>query len=179
LTDPVDPEWVRQSFTWFPRLHQVPDWYIEARVADGCRLPARVWRDALSGLTRPRRPTETGSLAAPTLILWGDRDELLPRADQDRLATVIPSSRLVIYENTGHLVLWEQPDRVAADLADFAMNLEHPGTLTVRPCADGVDSRGLNRRVALNSGSPASSTACAGVPIETPDLAPLCVKKLF
>jgi rifampin ADP-ribosylating transferase len=127
LTDPVDPDWVRQSFSWFPRFHHVPDWYIEARVADGCHLPARVWRDALSGLTKPRPPTEAGNITAPTLILWGDRDELLPRADQDHLTMVIPSSRLVIYEGTGHLVLWEQPDRVAADLADFALKLRHPG----------------------------------------------------
>jgi rifampin ADP-ribosylating transferase len=127
LTDPVDPDWVRQSFTWFPRSNHVPDWYIEARVADGCHLPARVWRDALYGLTKPRPPTEAGNITAPTLILWGDCDELLPRADQDHLAMVIPGSRLVIYEGTGHLVLWEQPDRVAADLADFALKLGHPG----------------------------------------------------
>jgi pimeloyl-ACP methyl ester carboxylesterase len=30
-----------------------------------------------------------------------------------------PCSRLVVYEDTGHLVLWQQPERVASDLADF------------------------------------------------------------
>ncbi|MGH8774743.1 MAG: alpha/beta fold hydrolase [Jiangellaceae bacterium] len=128
LTDPVDSAWVRESLDWFPRFHEIPDWYLEDRVADGCRLPARVWRDALTGLTRTRPPTETGTITTPTLILWGDRDELLTRADQERLAEAIPGSRLVIYEDTGHLVRWEQPDRVAADLANLALSVELTGS---------------------------------------------------
>ena len=123
LTDPVDSAWVRESLTWFPRFHEVPDWYLDDRVADGARLPARVWCDALSGLTTPLAPTEVGSITAPTLIIWGDHDDLLPRADQELLAATIPGSRLVIYDDTGHLVLWEQPDRVASDLAAFATGL--------------------------------------------------------
>jgi rifampin ADP-ribosylating transferase len=116
VSDPVDPAWVRASLDWFPRFHDIPGWYLTDRVADGCRLPARVWRDALTGLTTARPPTEAGSITARTLILWGDRDELLARAEQERLAEAIPGSRLVVYGDTGHLVLWEAPERVAADL---------------------------------------------------------------
>jgi pimeloyl-ACP methyl ester carboxylesterase len=42
LTDPVNRAWVRDSLTWFPRFHDVPDWYIDARVDDGVQMPARV-----------------------------------------------------------------------------------------------------------------------------------------
>jgi rifampin ADP-ribosylating transferase len=59
------------------------------------------------------------------MIIWGDRDELLPLEDQKTLAAAIPGSRLVVYEDTGHLVLWEQPKRVAADLAAFTA-AQHP-----------------------------------------------------
>jgi pimeloyl-ACP methyl ester carboxylesterase len=116
LTDPVDPEWVRASLSWFPLEHPVPDWYLADRVTDGARTPARVWQQALAGLTEAPPPTETGTITAPTLIIWGGRDTLLPRADADLLAAAIPGARLLIYEDTGHLVLWERPDRVAADL---------------------------------------------------------------
>jgi non-heme chloroperoxidase len=34
----------------------------------------------------------------------------------EALAAAIPGSRLVVYEGTGHVVHWEQPERVAADL---------------------------------------------------------------
>jgi hypothetical protein len=32
-----------------------------------------------------------------------------------------------VYEHTGHLVLWEQPERVATDLADFVAGLSISG----------------------------------------------------
>jgi pimeloyl-ACP methyl ester carboxylesterase len=123
LTDPISRAWVKGSLTWFPRFHDVPEWYIEARVDDGLRMPARVWRQALAGLTEATPPTEAGTIDTPTLIIWGGRDELLPRADGDALAAAIPDSRLLVYSDTGHLVLWEQPERVAADLTDFVNHL--------------------------------------------------------
>lgn len=119
LTDPIDRTWVEDSLTWFPRFHDVPEWYIAARVDDGVTTPARVWRQALTGLTEATPPTETGTIRTPTLIIWGERDELLPRSDAGALAAAIPGSRLVVYPDTGHLVLWEQPARVASDLTAF------------------------------------------------------------
>jgi pimeloyl-ACP methyl ester carboxylesterase len=123
LTDPIDPTWVEESLTWFPRFRDVPDWYIKDRTRDGLRVPARVWRAGLTGLTTAVPPSESATITAPTLIIWGARDELLPRDDADALAAAIPASRLVVYEDTGHVVLWEQPERVAADLTDFVLTL--------------------------------------------------------
>jgi pimeloyl-ACP methyl ester carboxylesterase len=123
LTDPVDPTWVEESLTWFPRYHHVPDWYIKDRIRDGLRVPAHVWRAGLTGLTTAVPPSESGTITAPTLIIWGERDELLPLRDGHLLAEAIPGSRLVVYQDTGHLVLWEQPQRVATDLVDFVARL--------------------------------------------------------
>lgn len=123
LTDPVDPTWVEESLTWFPRYHHVPDWYIKDRIRDGVRVPAHVWRAGLAGLTTAVPPSESGTITAPTLIIWGERDELLPLPDGHLLAEAIPGSRLVVYQDTGHLVLWEQPQRVATDLVDFVDRL--------------------------------------------------------
>ena len=123
LTDPVDRAWVQESLTWFPRYHEVPERYIEARVDDGVRMPARVWRRALDGLTEATPPTEAGTIDSPTLIVRGGRDELLSRADSDALAAAIPGSQLIVYPDTGHLVLWEEPSRIASDLATFVARL--------------------------------------------------------
>jgi rifampin ADP-ribosylating transferase len=54
------------------------------------------------------------------LILWGERDEMLPRSDGRALAAAIPDSRLVTYAGTGHMVHWEEPERVAADVVALA-----------------------------------------------------------
>ncbi|HWI01921.1 MAG TPA: alpha/beta hydrolase, partial [Propionibacteriaceae bacterium] len=73
LTDPVDPAWVEESLTWFPRYHQVPDWYIKDRIRDGVRVPAHVWMAGLTGLTTAVPPSESATITAPTLIIWGER----------------------------------------------------------------------------------------------------------
>lgn len=135
LTDPVDVDWVRESLSWFPLLHDVPASYLEARVADGARVPAHVWKQSLEGLCAATPPTESGTITAPTLVLWGAQDDLLGRDQQEDLVRAIPGSRLVTYEDTGHLVLWEQPERVARDLADFMRSRLGgltPGTSPVR-----------------------------------------------
>ena len=116
LVDPIDPEWVRASLEWFPRFQPVPAWFLDNRVVDGTSVPARVWRQALEGLTAAPAPTDIGKITAPTLIIWGARDEILRFEDQEALSEAIPDSQLVVYQDTGHLVLWEQPDRIAADV---------------------------------------------------------------
>ncbi len=123
LTDPLNRAWVKESLTWFPRFHDVPEWYIEARVDDGVRMPARVWRRSLAGLMEATPPTEGGTIRTPALIIWGGRDALLTRADTEALADAIPGSRLVVYPDSGHLVLWEEPARTAADLTAFVTHL--------------------------------------------------------
>ena len=123
LTDPVDTEWVRESLEWFPRYHDVPAWYLDERVQDGVRMPAHVWREALDGLVTAVPPTEAGTIAARTLVIWGGRDELLSREEQTALCDAIPESRLIVYDGVGHLVVWERPERVARDVTDFVEGL--------------------------------------------------------
>jgi rifampin ADP-ribosylating transferase len=123
LVDPVDRAWVKASLEWFPRFHDIPAWYVEDRVDDGVGMPASVWRTSLAGLCTAMPPTETGTITAPTLIVWGERDGLLSRDDEEALAAAIPGSHLIVYDDTGHLVLWEQPERVANDLTDFIKDL--------------------------------------------------------
>lgn len=124
LRDPVPESWVRESLTWFPLFHDVPRAYLEDRVRDGARIPAHVWRETFNGLCAAPPPTDTGTITSPTLIVWGGRDELLDRAQQEDLARAIPDSKLVTYEDTGHLVLWEQAERLARDVTAFLEGLE-------------------------------------------------------
>ena len=117
LTDPLDEDWVRDSLSWFPLLHDVPRWFIEDRVRDGLKMPAHAWKAILDGLCDATPPTESGTIHAPTLILWGAHDGVLPRGDQETLAARIPGAVLKVYPDVAHLVLWECPERVAEDTA--------------------------------------------------------------
>jgi pimeloyl-ACP methyl ester carboxylesterase len=125
LEDPVDPRWVREFLAWFPLCYEVPDWYVEDRVREAARIPAAVWRASVAGLTTSPPPTTLGTICAPTLILWGDRDGLLAHEDQVALAETIPNSQLLVYQGVGHLMLWEQPERVASDITRFLPGAEY------------------------------------------------------
>jgi pimeloyl-ACP methyl ester carboxylesterase len=57
------------------------------------------------------------------VIVWGDRDTLCSRADQDALLAAIPGSRLITYAGAGHALHWEEPERFAAEVATFAASL--------------------------------------------------------
>jgi pimeloyl-ACP methyl ester carboxylesterase len=126
LGDPVDPRWVQEFLAWFPLCHDVPSWYFEDRVREAARIPAAVWQRTLAGLTTSPPPTELGTITTPTLILWGDSDGLLAREDQLTMASAIPNSQLLVYEGVGHLMLWEQPERVATDIAHLVRGAVTP-----------------------------------------------------
>jgi rifampin ADP-ribosylating transferase len=123
LADPIERDWVRGTLAWFQFQRPVPAAYLEDRVEDGVRMPARVWREALAGLTEVVPPTESGVIGAPTLVIWGAHDELLPASTGEELTAAIPHASLRTYEDAGHMVLWEQPDRVAEDIVAFVATL--------------------------------------------------------
>jgi pimeloyl-ACP methyl ester carboxylesterase len=52
-------------------------------------------------------------LAAPTLVIHGTEDEMLPVENGRLVARLIPGSRLEILDGIGHMFFWEQPERSA------------------------------------------------------------------
>ena len=96
---------------------EVPEAVMAMLCEENLKVPARVWRDAFEGLPAADPPLDTGRMSAPTLIVWGARDSLLPRADQEVMATEIPGARFVVYSGVGHLPVVEAPAEVAADIA--------------------------------------------------------------
>lgn len=55
----------------------------------------------------------------PTLIVWGDRDEIIPISHASAAHEAIPGSRLVILEGVGHFPHVEAPEKFLAVLTDF------------------------------------------------------------
>jgi len=67
----------------------------------------------------PALPHLLGAVAAPTLIVWGDDDRIVPRECADRYAAALPNARIEIVPNCGHAVDLEQPDTLARLIGDF------------------------------------------------------------
>ncbi|MGH9874214.1 MAG: alpha/beta fold hydrolase [Pyrinomonadaceae bacterium] len=62
---------------------------------------------------------ELGKILSPTLILWGAQDQLLPLAGGRKMSSLIKDSKLVIFENCGHLPQEEMPARVVDEITRF------------------------------------------------------------
>jgi pimeloyl-ACP methyl ester carboxylesterase len=95
------------------------------------RLPAALAAEQLRGAGKPgflqalqaileydfreRLP----EIACPTLIVWGERDRLINVRDADVFAELIPGSRKILLEDTGHVAMLERPGAFNALLEDF------------------------------------------------------------
>jgi non-heme chloroperoxidase len=102
----------------------LPPGLLDTIVAESMKLPAWLWRELFGGFLEIDLLPRLGSIEAPTLLVWGDRDEFISRADQDRLLAAIPDCRLQVYAGIGHAVHWEVPQRLAAELTSFTPILE-------------------------------------------------------
>lgn len=115
LEDPIEPALAREMSEGMT-ARELPEAVWATLAAESAKAPARVWRDAFEGLIAAEPPLDTGVISAPTLIVWGAHDRLLPREDQEAMAAEIPNARLEIYPDVGHLPVVEAPERVAAHI---------------------------------------------------------------
>jgi pimeloyl-ACP methyl ester carboxylesterase len=89
------------------------------------RHPTRIRNELLFEITQGSgRPGFMGALRAimeydfrdrlpeigcPTLIVWGTEDMLVPESDAGEFERLIPNSRKLIFEDTGHMAMIERP----------------------------------------------------------------------
>lgn len=88
--------------------------------------PLTLWqatRDLLASDLRPNLE----AITAPTLILWGDRDGLLPVELAHELHAALPSSELRIFPGAGHNPMWETPAAFNEAVRAFLHHDERPG----------------------------------------------------
>ena len=62
---------------------------------------------------------KVSGVTAPTLILWGGRDQLIPPAFSQRFAADIPGSQQVVFDELGHVPQEEDPQRTVAVVKAF------------------------------------------------------------
>ena len=71
---------------------RVPDWFASTSVDLSARLP---------------------SISIPTLLLWGDADPISPGGVGQRLASLLPDSRLIVLSGGSHDLALEEADQIA------------------------------------------------------------------
>ena len=118
MDDPVDPGFVRE-FQESTLAQAVPDDFLDTVVEESLKMPAAVWKAVLQCNMADDFSSDLDTIEAPTLLVWGGRDQMVPRQDQQELLQAIPNAQLVVYEEAGHAIHWERPRRFAADLETF------------------------------------------------------------
>lgn len=97
----------------------VDDWWLPITVP-GTR------RAALASVRTSRRGTESllEKISAPTLVVWGASDSLLPPPDGLALSTSIRGARFVLLPDAGHLPQEETPETFARVVAPFVREVD-------------------------------------------------------
>ncbi len=98
------------------------DRYYELTLREGNREALMRRMDQLA----PGPVERLGEIKAPTLILWGGRDRLIPLRWGREFEKAIPGSRLVVFPELGHVPQEEDPAATLAALKDWLAQ-EHPG----------------------------------------------------
>ncbi len=64
------------------------------------------------------------AITAPTLILWGAEDRVIPVEQGSRMAAAIPEAELIVYEGVGHVAHEEIAEKTIADVRVFLSGVE-------------------------------------------------------
>lgn len=110
---------VRAAFT---ALYAEPSKLTETeveRVAAFMKAHGQAMVSRLEQFTLPDPEPVLAQVEAPTLILWGEADIMVPAEHGSRFVEAMPEARLITYEDAGHLAMQELPARTAADVEAF------------------------------------------------------------
>jgi len=123
LTDPVDSMFAaefQKSTAYRPIPHSMMKLFIE----ESGELPAYVWKGVAAGWSTSVYTSQLKNYKKPALLIWGDKDNFISIKDQEKLQQPLPKSTLNVYRGTGHPTHWEEPERMAKDVVDFAGSLK-------------------------------------------------------
>lgn len=123
LADPIESDFARSFVTDTSSDNVAPE-VVDMLVEDILKVPARVWHAMFAALLDYDDTSELTRISAPTLLIWGDDDALVPREMQAMLADHIPRAELLVYPDVGHTPRWDDTQRFSRDLEDFVERVD-------------------------------------------------------
>jgi 3-oxoadipate enol-lactonase len=81
--------------------------------------PQYAFARQMAAILASDRYEQLPQITAPTLVIHGDADPLVPHANGEILSRRIPGARLLTLPGCGHLAMWEQPRELSAALLEF------------------------------------------------------------
>jgi pimeloyl-ACP methyl ester carboxylesterase len=106
-----------------------PDWAADLARLDMTQGPG-AWRDLVRAVAADvaaqplLMPVEVHGITAPTLVMCGDRDPLVPVDQAADLARTVRDGRLFVAPGAGHDLMNERPELCATAMLDFYRSTE-------------------------------------------------------
>jgi len=94
----------------------LPKEFIDGVVAESSKVPARVWRKAMEGVAARDFTPDLKRIRVPVTIIWGEKETVFKRDEQEPLIKGLPNAKFVVYPNSGHAPNWEEPEKFAREL---------------------------------------------------------------
>src|SRR4029079_14872265 len=105
------PETFARDFQASTIYSPLPAEFVQAVVNESVKVPVHVWREVVAELLAPDADVQLKKIKTPPVIVWGEKERLFPRSEQDRLTSELRNSALKVYPETGHALHWERPER--------------------------------------------------------------------
>jgi pimeloyl-ACP methyl ester carboxylesterase len=116
---PAYPSVYRGVIPLIASVHHVTPAFLPLLAFDAMRMgPATLLR-TVRELVREDIRSSMEAIAAPTLLIWGEHDILVPPWCGDVLQQSIPVSRLLILSGAGHVVMYDRPAEFNSALLSF------------------------------------------------------------
>jgi pimeloyl-ACP methyl ester carboxylesterase len=119
LQDPIDPE-SQFMIAWYASTVPVDAEFLRRQRRDAAAIPVRVWLAILDqGLNLRDLQADLQRIRAPTLLVWGGKDNLFGARDRCSLRAALPQAEVRLFEGLGHNAYWEDPQAVASVVNSF------------------------------------------------------------
>jgi pimeloyl-ACP methyl ester carboxylesterase len=119
LQDPIDPE-SQFMIAWYASTVPVDAEFLRRQRRDAAAIPVRVWLAILDqGLNLRDLQADLQQIRAPTLLIWGGRDNLFGARDRCSLRVALPQAEVRLFAGLGHNAYWEDPQAVASVINPF------------------------------------------------------------
>jgi pimeloyl-ACP methyl ester carboxylesterase len=126
---PIDAHVSTHALSLLRELRYVSLSFLPVLIADALRAgPFTLWRAATALMLADLRP-KLAQIRAPTLVIWGEHDALVPLAFAQPLAEYLRYEELIVIKGAGHVPMWDRPQEFNRVLTKFLFGDEqsNPG----------------------------------------------------
>lgn len=116
----------------------VPTWFLQDFIHVMCTVHIEEKRELLEAILKDRQLSDLPKIQLPTLILWGDQDQVFPLELGHRLKRHIgENAQMVVIKNAGHAVNLEKAKEFSKHLKAFLIDTQTTKSCPSSPLSSG------------------------------------------